>query len=307
MASPVHKVMAQTVFNCGKCLVCRKRQSSELAMRCVLHSSLYKENCFLTLTYDEKISGYHNEREYGHIQKFKKALRSRAYRRDGRRIQIFNVHEYGENGKKHWHLVVFNYDFQDKTLHTIKNSHRLHTSKELSKLWKFGNHTIGTVTEASAMYQAQYTQKDLKNGYLETSRKAHSKHSGIGREYFLRHYEQILRLGYVPFGGQKRPIPRYFYKLSHKHYSHFYAPENFEDTLSRKRLYTKFRDGQASRHIADLFQSYHAERQKKIIEMSLEWEAYTSEFRYTDEKTEFQQSGENQLYDLKNKNKHSNF
>lgn len=41
-------------------------------MRCVLHASLYKENCFITLTYDESKDGYHNNKEYADIQKFKK-------------------------------------------------------------------------------------------------------------------------------------------------------------------------------------------------------------------------------------------
>lgn len=78
LASHIHKLSHQQVFNCGKCLFCRKKKSYELASRCVLHASLYTDNCFLTLTYDEKQKGYHNVLDYTDIQKFKKRLESTA-------------------------------------------------------------------------------------------------------------------------------------------------------------------------------------------------------------------------------------
>ena len=191
-ASEIFKLRAQTVFNCGTCIFCRKKKAYELASRCVLHASLNKQNCFLTLTYDENKEGYHNVFEYPDIQNFKKRLlqhintveyshartrklkRRRVEKRFRRTSQIFNVHEYGKNGKKHWHLVVFGYDFSDKEIHTFKNQIPLYTSKELEKLWKYGFSTVGSVTEASAMYQAQYMEKDFKNYNNGTKRKSHS-------------------------------------------------------------------------------------------------------------------------------------
>ena len=77
-------------FNCGKCIACRKRQSLELARRCVLHASLYQQNCFLTLAYENEHVG-DNTITYSDIQKFKKRLRESVA---PKKIEIFNVHEY---------------------------------------------------------------------------------------------------------------------------------------------------------------------------------------------------------------------
>lgn len=297
LASPFFKALHTTVLNCGKCLFCRKKRSKELAMRCVLHASLYTQNSFLTLTYDEKKQGYHNEFNYKDIQDFKKRLRRHCQHHYGKRIQIFNVHEYGKNGKKHWHLVLFNHDFTDKKLYTTKANIPLYTSDTLSILWPHGYNTIGDVTEASAMYQAQYTQKDFKYGNANNQKKSHSKHAGIGRDYFMANYAQILGLGYIPFNGQKVPIPRYFEKLAHKHYSHYYAQENFFDNKDRKALYRPFKNEEPNIQIADLYKKYVTQKEEKIIQFSKEFNDEIEPHIFTKTKTKFQKSAENYLHD----------
>lgn len=301
MANDVFKKTAQQVFDCGKCVHCRKAKSKELAMRCVLHASLYEANSFVTLTYDESHPEYNNSiLSYSHIQKFKKRLRRKI---EPTKIQAFNVHEYGRNGKKHWHLVIFNYDFPDKKVKFARDGYNLYTSDELTSLWPFGIHSIGDVTLASAMYQAQYTQKEFEYSH---GRKAHSKHSGIGREWFLRNYDQVLRLGYVPFEAQKVPLPRYFEKLAHKHWSHFYCPSNFFDTADRKKLYTPFKQGEENKQIADLFVQYKKNKEILLEQKILEWNDFVNK-HWLDDKVDFQISGENRLYDLKNKPKPQEF
>lgn len=282
-------------------------------MRCVLHASLYTQNCFLTLTYDEAKQDYHNKLQYSDIQKFKKKLRRFCDYYYDKTIQIFNVHEYGANGKKHWHLVVFNHDFsQDPDdlklmLHTVKNGYNIYKSERLTKLWPFGFSTIGSVTEASAMYQAQYTQKDFKNGNVTNSKKSHSKHSGIGRDYFLKHYKQILSLGYIPFNGQKMPIPRYFQKLSHKHYSHFYEPENFFDNKYRKKLYSPFKPDMALKDLADLYLNYTSEKKILLEQKIAEWQDSIEPYLYNSNKPDFKIAAENYLYDLSKRQNSSEF
>lgn len=308
LANPLIKVRHQQVFDCGKCIFCRRKKSRELAVRCVLHASLYNDNCFLTLTYDEKKEGYHNELDYTDIQKFKKRLRQHCFRTDRRRIQVFNVHEYGQNGKKHWHLVVFNWTPHDAVLHKTSGGLPLYISKTLELLWPHGFSTVGTVTEASAMYQAQYTQKDIKNGNVTNSKKAKSNHSGIGREYFHKHYEQILSLGFIPFSGKKVPIPRYFHKLAHRHYAHFYDPDLFKDFPYRKAVYRPFKNGlEPNKHMADLFASYLIVRDERIRELTEEWDKEVKQNPFNMEKADFALSAENFLYDLKNRLQHDEF
>lgn len=309
LASNIYKSLPHVVFNCGKCLFCRKKKAFELAARCVLHASLYQQNCFLTLTYDEKKEGYHNGFEYSDIQKFKKRLRAYVSRTKGGKIAVFNVHEYGRNRKKHWHLVVFNWSPDDKELYTYSKSIPLYISKRLSKLWPHGFSTVGDVSEASAMYQSQYMEKDFKHRNESSEKhKSHSKHSGIGRDYFLAHYKQILSLGWVPYGGRRMPLPRYFFKLGHKHYCHFYEKGAFEDTKERKALYRKFKsESDANRDIADLFRFYQENRRQYIQELADEWDQFINEYLTTKEKPDFVKSAENALYDLRNKQQQEKF
>lgn len=309
LATRLFKSIAQTRFSCGTCIHCRKRRSKELAIRCVLHASLYQQNCFLTLTYDEKKPDYHNELQYKDIQDFKKRLRDHCNYHFGKRVQIFNVHEYGENGKKHWHLVLFNHNFSDKTRFRKSGNNILYTSKTLDATWSHGHCTIGDVSEASAMYQAQYTQKDLKNGNSNNAKKAKSNHSGIGRDYFLIHYDQILRLGYIPFAGKKIPIPRYFQRLAHKHYSFFNDASAFIDLPHRKKLYGPFdlRTSWPEKNIADLFTQFSEQKQRDILEAQAEWDIIIEEHLATNKTPDFVVSGQNSHYDLTNKVTSSNF
>lgn len=315
LASPLFLRMHQQVFNCGKCIHCRKKRAYELASRCVLHASLYKENSFLTLTYDEKRDGYHNNFQYADIQEFKKNLRHYVTRHFDKKIEVFNVHEYGKNGKKHWHLIVFNHDFSidakknrgtttftsGKVLHTYSGGLPLYNSKKLTELWPYGFNTVGDVSAASAMYQAQYCEKDFKNRNESSKQKAHSKHSGIGKPYFLRHYKQILQLGYIPISGRKLPLPRYFHKLAHRHYSHFYEKSNFEDTKLRRALYRPFRKEQPNLEIANLFVDYRERKDLHILDLITEWDAVISQHLTSKRDPDFIKSGSNTLYDLNNK------
>lgn len=289
------------VTNCGQCIYCRKKRAYELACRCVLHSSLYPKNCFLTLTYNEKLPGYHNNFQYSDIQLFKKKLRRHCEYHYDKKIEVFNVHEYGKQGKKHWHLIVFNHDFEDKTLYTVKNQIPLFTSKKLEALWPNGFNTIGDVSEASAMYQAQYVEKDFKNGNRHNSKKSHSKHSGIGKPYFLLHFKQILTLGYIPIGGKKLPVPRSFVRIAHKHYCHYYENSAFFDSPVRKALYRPFKPGLENRAIADLYISYKALKDEYVKELEHQWSETITHYLTTKEQPDFIKSGINTIYDLNKK------
>lgn len=295
------------VFNCEKCLFCRKRRSIELAARCVLHGSLYLDNMFLTLTYDESKKTYHNNFEYKDIQLFKKRYRQHVFRHWGTKVDIFNVHEYGKNGKKHWHLMIFGHNFPDRKIITTSNGLPLSVSFELKKLWPYGHHAIGDLSEASAMYQAQYMEKDFKNRNTTSKKKSHSKHSGLARPYFLKHYSQILRNGFVPFNGYKLPLPRYFIKLAHKHYCHYYEPSAFHDIPSRKALYRPFKENESNKEIADLFANYKLIKQERILELEKEFEEVILSYLDKEIVPDFVASGANAEYDLLNKLKQERF
>lgn len=295
------------ILDCGRCIFCRKKKSLELARRCVLHASMYNDNCFLTLTYDETKENYTPEASYRDIQLFKKRLRKKVFKDTGKRIEIFNVLEFGKNKKKHYHLIIFNYIPKELFIFSAKNNINIYTSPELTKLWTFGFHTIGNVSIASSLYQAQYMDKDTKNGNTLNKYRSKSYHSGIGKPYFLQNYKQILLLGYVPFNDSKMPIPRYFLKIADKHYSHFYNPIKFEDTTERKKIYTQFKQGEENHEIALCYkiylQTHYLEKQKLVVENT---EKLFEDINSTSS-PDFLKSGENFLYDLSNSNKYNKF
>lgn len=309
--SPYLRAMPPThVLNCGKCIICRKRRSIELAARCVLHASLYERNAFLTLTHDESRPGYHNNFDYTEIQKFKKRLRQHVWRNHQQRIEVFNVHEYGKNGKKHWHLIVFNYSPHqepdskgqpDCRLHTRSNGIGLYVSEALSRLWRYGFSTVGDISEASAMYAAQYLEKDFRNGNITNVKRSHSKHSGLAKPYFLKHYSQILLLGYIPFSGRKLPVPRYFRRLAHRHYCHFFEPVAFVDTRERKALYRPFKPGHENLEIAKHYVTFKENLDIRKAELELEFEEVIKQYLCEKELPDFVKSGNNFIYDLNNK------
>lgn len=300
-ASLIIKKMHQEVFDCGSCFHCRKKNAREIAMKCVLESSLYDESCFVTCTYDEKRPGYHNRYQREDIQKFKKSLRRHVeYRNPGRRIKVFDVHEYGKNKKKHWHLIVMGFDFKDKKLFKTKNGNRLYTSKALEKIWKHGFSTIGDVTEASAMYQAQYTQKDVKNK-SKGEYKSKSVHSGLGRDYFLKNFRQLMLLGYVPFNNRKEPFPRYFEKIAERHYCYFYDQSAFHDLVDRKAKFRPFKKDEPIRELADLWPLYKERKKQFIEEIAKQWKEVMDQHIKSQEEPDFVKSGVNSLYDLENK------
>lgn len=157
------------------------------------------------------------------------------------------------------------------------------------------------------MYQAQYMEKDFKHHYVTSKKKSDSQHSGLAKPYFLKHYAQILQLGYVPIGGKKMPLPRYFEKIAHKHASHFYEKGNFFDTKDRKALYRPFKFGEENKEIADLYVEYKKTKQEKIQELEKEWDQVISHYLTTKAKPDFIKSAENALHDLHNKPQHEVF
>lgn len=157
------------------------------------------------------------------------------------------------------------------------------------------------------MYQAQYIEKDLKNGNRNNSKKSHSKHSGLGRPYFMQNYKQILMLGYIPVGGRKVPLPRYFEKLAHKHYCHYYDKSKFFDNPDRKAIHRPFKKQQPNKEIADLYINFKHQKEKLILEFEKDWQDILNRYLTDKAPTDFQKSGSNLLHDLANKTSQGDF
>nr|QJB19805.1 MAG: replication initiator protein [Microvirus sp.] len=180
---------------CGQCIGCRLERSRQWAMRCVNEASLHKNNCFVTLTYDNDNLPSDLSLDKTHFQKFMKRLRKRF----GTGVRYFHCGEYGsENYRPHYHACLFNFDFSDKTLWSVRKDVKLYRSPSLEKLWPYGFSTIGDVTFESAAYCARYILKKITgdaapehyNGRLPEY-VTMSRRPGIGKEWIEKYYKDV--------------------------------------------------------------------------------------------------------------------
>lgn len=212
---------------CSTCIGCRLDRAGSWAVRCVNESKLYDENCFLTLTYDEKHVPKDGSLRYSDVQAFLRRLRKARDGKDPKYgIRFFCAGEYGETTlRPHYHMLLFNYDFDDRVRF---GESRSCSSDELEFFWKLGHARRDDVSPESVAYVTRYA---LKKVYGRVAGDAHysridpvtgeivtrvpefiqmSLKPGIGAEWFER-YESDFRQGdYVVVKGRKVPMPQYY-------------------------------------------------------------------------------------------------
>lgn len=209
---------------CSKCIECRLEFARQWAIRCVHEAQMHPQNCFITLTYDDK----HLESSkliYKDFQDFMKRLR---FHNPHLKIGVFVTGEYGEDKKRpHWHAILFNYSPSDMEYHyTNENGDKIFKSKELDKYWGKNDpekspSNIGEVTMKSAGYCARYAAKKLVHGkdqehdYHPISKRS-SKHA-IGKKFLESYWKDIFNYGKVVLpDGTTASIPRYYQKWLQK-------------------------------------------------------------------------------------------
>ncbi|AKI26868.1 replication protein VP4 [Gokushovirinae Bog1183_53] len=188
------------------------------AVRCVHEASLYENNCFITLTFsseylDSKVSLVKSD-----FQLFMKRLRKKF----GSGIRFYHCGEYGSQGDRpHHHALLFNFDFPDKVLWTVRKKIPLYRSEILEELWPYGFCVIGNVTFESAAYVARYimkkqTGKDAKehyNGRLPEYNTM-SRRPGIARDWFEKFKTDVYPDDFLVIkNGIKCKPPRYYDKI----------------------------------------------------------------------------------------------
>jgi len=222
-ADPARELFPVTI-PCGQCVGCRLERSRQWAVRCVHEASLYDNNCFITLTYDNAHLPKSGSLEMEEFQKFMKRLRKRF----GEGIRFFHCGEYGEKfGRPHYHACLFNFDFEDKVLWQQRNGTNLYISESLSELWPFGFSTIGDVTFESAAYVARYIMKKVTGaaatehylklgnyGEILAERRPEyitmSRRPGIGKPWLDKYKADVYPHDFVVMDGRKMKPPKYY-------------------------------------------------------------------------------------------------
>lgn len=199
---------------CGKCLSCKQSKAREWAVRCTLEASLYEDNCFLTLTYDDAHLPSTMAEVKKHLQNFIRSLRDKGFS-----VRYFGCGEKGtKTERKHGHLILFGFYPPD----VKKNQSAL-----LNECWPYGYVFIGDCTFESCQYVARYAIKKIFKDDLDEFLMMSLK-PGIGAAWVIKHWE-IFENDAVYGSFKRASIPRYFEKLAE------YAAYDLTD-LKAKRI-----------------------------------------------------------------------
>jgi len=242
---------------CGSCLGCRLDHSLMWAIRIVHESYLHLDhegNCFVTLTYrdpdkctkQEYLDGYFIPTNYSlrpnDVQKFIRALRkseatkAEKEKRAINKIRYFYCGEYGdENQRPHYHICLFNHQFNDQTLWKDDEGFYTYTSKELEKLWPWGFSTVQALNFETAAYCAKYSLKKItgekaKEHYLRCDENGEAfwilpeyirmstgrnKPCGLGAGFYEKFTDDIFPSDEIPVPGKGviRKVPRYYQNI----------------------------------------------------------------------------------------------
>lgn len=204
---------------CGQCIGCRLERSRQWALRCVHEASLYDDNCFLTLTYDDDHLPLNGSLNVEDFQLFMKRLRKSI---EPAKVRFFQCGEYGSLFERpHHHCILFGYDFPDKELISVNLGNRVYKSDILSDLWSKGFCSIGSVTFESAAYVARYILKKVtgdaaddhyhgrKPEYITMSRRP-----GLAACWFDRYGSDVYPKDFVTIrDGLRCHPPKYYDKL----------------------------------------------------------------------------------------------
>ncbi len=264
--------MTKLKVRCGQCIGCRLDHALMWGARSVHESRSYTENCFLTLTYEDAKMPESRSVSKRPLQLFFKNLRNLLTRQeDTRKIKYlacgeyspkktrpigpFNPWEYmGEGQRPHYHAVVFNYDFKDKELWSVRNDNRIYTSNTLADIWGNGHCTIGAVTIESAAYVARYSLKkingklaqkpDATTGLLpyervcaitgnitEVEKERFHTSNGIGKEFYNNYRSDMYPSDRLVINGYQTRPPRYYDNLYDAE-----EPAQMEDIKNRRDI-----------------------------------------------------------------------
>ena len=295
-----HPNIRTQVIPCGKCIGCRLEYSREWANRGYLEAKLYKQNYFVTLTYDTKYLPlkdhtettdgkiyepiYEKEIDWSrgtlepeHFTKFMHDFRQymqRKYNTDG--IRFMGCGEYGDKGERpHYHIILLNCPLPADSFHTprVKEGNIYYQNKIIEKCWKYGISNISECSWNTIAYVARYvtkkiTGKESDDHYAIMGQNKEffrvSRMPGIGKPYYDLHKHEIYKIDAITIKNAEGVIsckpPKYFDSLYEKEH-----PAEWEK-IKRKRRKEK----RNQEKITDEINSYTRLEQLAIKERTKE-------------------------------------
>lgn len=189
---------------CGKCAECKRKRASQWAFRLSIEDRQHIESHFVTLTYSDNNlprddCGYPTLVK-ADLQNYFKRLRFNT----GKKIKYFACGEYGgRTNRPHYHAVIYGAS-QDE----IINAWRLNGNN-------LGHVHLGTVSNASARYVANYLCKSVATGLSPSQAKEFQVMSvGLGKAYLspdmIKWHRENAANYVAAIGKVKQSLPRYY-------------------------------------------------------------------------------------------------
>lgn len=187
---------------------------------------MHEENCFLTLTYNNKHLPEDGSVSKKEMQAFMKKLRRKI---EPKQVKFYLCGEYGDKLERpHYHVLLFGFDFVDKELHHVSDPkkknrfstgsmYQVYKSKLLSEIWTKGFSSVGDVSLESAGYVARYIGKKIggeraKGHYKgkEPEFALMSRNPGIGASWIKKYFWDVYPKDFYTIDGRKFKPPRFF-------------------------------------------------------------------------------------------------
>lgn len=149
-------VMDGNAYGCGQCVPCRKRKRLEWVHRMMLEASLYKDNAFVTLTFDKE--GLPDDLS---VSPRELSLFIKRLRKGGSKFRYFACGEYGDSTlRPHYHLALFSFPTCAFGI-TRKKEYCCAVCSEVSRAWGKGIIQCATLEAKSIAYVAGYVSKKM--------------------------------------------------------------------------------------------------------------------------------------------------
>lgn len=235
--------LPQLKLPCGKCPECCKDYYTMWATRGSRELARWDSSLFVTLTYDNDHLPPDNSLRKKDVQDFLKRLKKRFGSSKSNPIRQIYCGEYGSLTKRpHYHVILFNVDFVDKTpFRKTEKGDQVFVSKVLRELWPFGNSEFGFAQPGSIAYLFKYVLK--KKSRKEKEQPLIIEHDGVTYEVAHEFIEasrnpgigahmrdsQSIKKGYLSVNGVRTKLPKYYMEHLRKN-----DPEAFDHLSNLK-------------------------------------------------------------------------
>lgn len=271
-----HSLYEYINLPCRKCVGCRSDNAKMWSIRAFHELTCHKDNCFITLTYNNESKYVQDDPlclhslRYKHFQNFMKRLRKEF---PSVKIGYIVSGEYGvKDGRAHWHAILFGFNFPDREEIYRHKGFPHYKSLILERLWSIYDRDTDTyfpigyvdlcdVDYECCSYVSQYVMKKLDNlksnpivGYDEDGEPIKledkappiirsSKNPAIGLNWYNKFGENAVEKGFCVNPKHQRgrvSTPAYYYSKFEQFHPERFKVLKDERTEKMKKYYKKF-------------------------------------------------------------------